>query len=231
MILHCIYVYKKSNIQRCFPEASGCTQIFPHSFVVNSINHQKPTKVPLPAHLLQFHVILLEYPAFRVWTVASGRYTEDEHDAKDHKFRQLSNWRWSDLANGSWWDLRPYDGTSIIICWSIISMLVIRIQLQQHVFHLCIGLIKPTLVELTYYIRFEENGFQKIHDFVSLSYLPPQPVNQGKRTLLRSHFCVSCFLLWNASQTDPLEKQIDSFTQMFLWDLRKHPRSQPKRSI
>lgn len=75
------------------------------------------------------------------WTVASGRYTEDEHDAKDHKFRQLSNWRWSDLANGSWWDLRPYDGTSIIICWSIMSMLVIRIQLQQHVFHLCIGLI------------------------------------------------------------------------------------------
>lgn len=83
------------------------------------------------------------------------------------------------------------------------------------------------------YIRFEETGFQKIHDFVSLSYLPPQPVNQvnqGERTLLRSHFCVSCFLLWNASQTDPLEKQIDSSTQMFLWDLRKHPRSQPKRS-
>lgn len=82
-------------------------------------------------------------------------------------------------------------------------MLVIRIQLQQHVFHLCIGLIKPTLVELTYYIRFEENGFQKIHDFVSLSYLPPQPVNQGQRTLLRSHFCVSCFLLWNKLTAPP----------------------------
>lgn len=90
MILHCIYVYKKSNIQRCFPWSFRLHPDFPTQLAVTSINHQKPTKVPLPAHLLQFHVILLEYPAFRVKPIHRG----SSASSLNRGFRTI-HWRWA----------------------------------------------------------------------------------------------------------------------------------------